>query len=145
MSEPTPIRAHRRYTKRQKAAAVVVASLTSGQVASEKLGIPQQTIAYWLDRPEFSELRAKTRQEIAAGSVVLAQLAQDALTQKIKAGEVDARDLAVIYGIAIDKGQLLAGEATSRSEHKELTDALDDHEKETLRSILEEALAEVPS
>ena len=141
MTEPTPIRAHRRYTRRQKATAVVQASLGSVAGASEQLGIPERTIAYWLDHPDFAELRAKTREEIAAGSVVLAQLAQDALAKKIRAGEVEPRDLAVIYGIAIDKGQLLAGGATSRSETRDLTARLDESQAAQLMNDIDEWLA----
>ena len=60
------------------------------------------------------------------------------MTKKIRAGEVEPRDLATIYGIAIDKGQLLAGEATSRSENRDLTETMNDHERETLRKLLDE-------
>lgn len=123
MTEP---RKYRRYTRRQKATAVMAATLTTVAAAAEETGIPATTIGYWLDQPEFGELRAKTRVEIAAGSIVLAQLAQAELSKKIKAGEVEPRDLAVIYGIAIDKGQLLAGEATARTEHRELLDGASD-------------------
>ena len=82
MSEPTPIRQHRRYTRRQKATAVVTAAMTSVLAASEATGIPERTIGYWLEKPEYAELRAKTREELASGSIVLAHLAQEAIDRK---------------------------------------------------------------
>jgi len=134
----------RRYTKRQKASAVTKAMATSTLAASESLGIPERTIGYWLEHPEFAELRAKTREQLAEGSMVLANLAQAELQRKVQAGEVEPKDLAVIYGIAIDKAQLLSGAATSRTETKALSDGLSDHEKQQLRDGLDRLLADAP-
>jgi hypothetical protein len=131
----------RRYTKRQKVEAVVEAERTSMTAVSERTGIPVTTIDYWMDRPEFVDLRSKTREEMAEGSMLLAKLAQDAIAQKVRAGEVEPRDLAVIYGIAIDKGQLLAGHATSRSETKSLNEVLSDHERDALKSAIDAEIA----
>ena len=128
----------RRYTRKTKASAVITAEMTSVLAASEATGIPRTTIGYWVEQPEFVILRQKTREELAAGSILLAHLAQAELTKKIRAGEVEPRDLATIYGIAIDKGQLLAGEATSRSENRDLTETMNDHERGTLRKLLDE-------
>jgi transposase-like protein len=132
----------RRYTKAQKAEAVTVALGSSTMAAAEQTGIPRKTLAYWMDDPEYADLRQKTREQIAEGSMVLANLAQAELTRKVKAGEVEPRDLAVIYGIAIDKAQLLAGMATARTETRTLTDGLDDHEKQLLRDLIDGATAE---
>ncbi len=131
----------RRYTRKTKATAVMAAALTTVEAAAEAHGIPRSTLAYWVEAPEFAELRQKTRTELAEGSIVLAHLAQAELTRKIRAGEVEPRDLATIYGIAIDKGQLLAGQATNRTESRDITATLDDHERETLRKVLDEAMA----
>ena len=126
----------RRYTKREKAVAVTAALASSVKAAAESQGIPGSTLTYWMEQPEFASLRAKTREELAEGSMILANLAQSELARKVRAGEVEPRDLAVIYGIAIDKGQLLAGHATARTEIKDLTDGFDDHET---RAIVEGA------
>jgi len=132
----------RRYTKRQKADAVTVALGSTVQAAAEQTGIPRTTIDYWMESPDFVELRKKTREEIAEGSIVLANLAQSELARKVRAGEVEPRDLAVIYGIAIDKAQLLSGAATTRTETKTLSDGLNDHEKRALRNGLDRLLAD---
>ncbi len=139
MAEPTSINKHRRYTKREKAVAVTAALASSTLAASERAGIPESTLRYWVESPEFAKLREKTREDLAEGSMVLANLAQSELVRKVKAGEVEPRDLAVIYGIAIDKGQLLAGHATSRNENRDLTH--DDHEAAILRDVVQEELA----
>jgi transposase-like protein len=127
----------RRYTRKTKAAAIIAATVSTAHAAALEMGIPDQTLRYWLDQPEFATLRNKTREEMAAGSFVLAQLAQQELTKKIRAGEVEPRDLAVILGIAIDKGQLLAGAATSRTETRAITDGMDDHERQNLRDAID--------
>jgi hypothetical protein len=135
----------RRYTRKTKATAVIAAAMSSVSAAAEASGIPRKTLEYWVEAPEFAELRQKTRTELAEGSIVLAHLAQAELTRKIRAGEVEPRDLATIYGIAIDKGQLLAGEATNRTESRDLTNTMDDHEREALRKVLDEVMVDAGS
>jgi hypothetical protein len=132
----------RRYTKREKVSAVTAALASTVHAAAEASGIPETTLHYWYEHPDFAELRTKTREEMAAGSLLLANLAQGELSRKVKAGEVEPKDLAVIYGIAIDKAQLLSGAATTRTETRQLSDGLDDHEKQRLRDVIDGALAE---
>jgi transposase-like protein len=130
----------RRYTKAQKVSAVTAALASSVSAAAEGTGVPESTLRYWVDAPEFAELRAKTREDLAEGAMLLANLAQAELMRKVRSGEVEAKDLAVIFGIAVDKGSLLAGHATARSEHRTLTDGLTDHEKQQLRDGLDRLL-----
>lgn len=132
----------RRYTKREKAVAVTAALASSVKAASESQGIPERTLGYWMEHPDFAELRTKTREDIAEGSMVLATLAQRELMRKLQAGEVEPKDLAVIFGIAIDKAQLLSGQATSRTENRTIADGLNDHEKQQLRDALDRLLSQ---
>ena len=132
----------RRYSRKTKASAVIAAEMSSVMAAAEVTGIPRTTIGYWVDQPEFVTLRQKTREELAAGSILLAHLAQAEIMAKLRAHEVEPRDLAVIYGIAIDKGQLLAGEATSRSESRDLTAELKPEEAAKLANQIDEWLRE---
>lgn len=132
----------RRYSRKTKASAVIAAEMSSVMAAAETTGIPRKTIEYWVEAPEFATLRRKTREDLAEGSIVLAHLAQAELTRKIRHGDVEPRDLAVIYGIAIDKGQLLSGQATARLENRDLTSGLDDHEKEAMANLLKRAIEE---
>ena len=129
----------RRYTKAEKAAAVIEAEASSTEAASEKLGIPRRTIGYWMDRPEFADLRHKTQEERADQFRVLAQLAVDRLVTLIPS--MKAHDLIILAGVATEKGQLLGGQATARTENVSITDGLDDHEKSALRDAIVGELA----
>jgi hypothetical protein len=108
--------------------------MSSVAAASDQLGIPERTISHWRDDPRLAELAAKTRDEVADGFRVLTGLAIDRLAQLIPT--MEARDLTILAGVAVDKGQLLAGGATSRTEHKELLQDFDDHEKDAVRDWL---------
>ena len=52
------------------------------------------------------------------------------------------QNYATSVGILIDKYRLEVGEATNRSESKTITDGLNDHEKQRLRDVLDEVLAD---
>lgn len=127
----------RRYTHEQRMAAVAEAEVNGLQQASERTGIPKTTIEYWLDKPEFVHLRAKTREEMRDGFRVLVHLAQQELTRRVK--EMEPRDLTVLLGVATDKDLLLSGDATSRTESRSVTDGLSDDEKRRLRAAIAEA------
>lgn len=124
----------RRYTKRTKAGAVTKALASSAQAASEATGIPRRTIGYWMDSPEFAELRQKTREDMAEEASVLAHKTLEKIKDKLD--QFEPKDLAVLFGILTDKGQLLSGGPTSRSEVS-VTEGWDDHE----RMLLKDAIA----
>lgn len=121
----------RRYTKAEKVTAVIAAEMSSLAAASDATGIPQSTLAYWMDDPRFAELRAKTREEAAEGFRVLMHAAQARLFDLIP--RMEPRDLTILLGVAADKSQLLSGGVTSRTESRAITDDLDDDERERLR------------
>jgi hypothetical protein len=128
----------RRYTKHDKATAVIAAEMSNAASAAAATGIPESSIRYWLDSPKFAELRTKTRDDLAAGFHVLAQKAQERLEALIPT--MEARDLTILLGVATDKGQLLSGGATGRTETRSLDDTLDDHERQTLRKAIDREL-----
>lgn len=132
---------HRQYSRRSKIGVVVAATMTSLADASAATGIPSSTIRYWLDSPEFADIRTKTREDMATEARVLAHRTLDAIRQRM--AEFEPRDLTILFGVLVDKSQLLAGEATSRNEHRDITDDLDDHERDALRAVLDDVLAEV--
>lgn len=127
--------ARRRYTNAQRAQAVAEAEVNGLTRASEKTGIPLTTIDYWLDKPEFVELRSKTREEMRDGFRVLVHKAQERLEALVPT--MEPRDLTILLGVATDKGLLLAGDATSRSETRTWTDDLNDDEKQRLRDWID--------
>ena len=131
---------NRRYTKAEKATAVIAAEMSTVTAAAEQTGIPASTLRYWLDSPDFAELRVKTREEAAAGFSVIMHLAQARLVELIPT--MEPRDLTILLGVAAEKAQLLGGGPTSRTETRTLTDDLDDHEHALLRDIIDGAIAE---
>ena len=133
--------AKRQYTRRQKVTTVIAAEMTSTAAAAEAHGIPERTVGYWMDSPEFADIRTKTREDLADESKALAHKALGEITRRM--GEFEPRDLVILYGVLTDKAQLLAGQATARTEHRELSDELDDHEREALTRILREAVETV--
>src|ERR1035437_1349681 len=130
----------RRYTKSQKMAAVIAAEFTTPEAAAEGLGIPPSTVYYWFDQPEFVELRKKTREDMSAETAALAHKVLGVITAKLP--DYEPRDLNTLYGILVDKSQLLTGEATARLENRDLTNGLDDHEKEAMADLLKRAIEE---
>lgn len=118
----------RRYTKATKAAAIVAATASSTLAASEQTGIPESTIRYWLEQPEFAKLRENAREAIAEEAIVVARLAWQRLGQAIARDQLEGRDLVAATGMATDKAQLLNGGATARSENRDITGTVSDAE-----------------
>ena len=130
----------RRYTKRQKATAVIAAEMSSVAAAAEQTGIPRTSIMNWMDDPEMVELRQKTREELASDSMALAHKALGEIKRRMP--EFEPRDLTILFGVLTDKGSLLSGHATERSETRDLTAHLDDHESDALSDAIDDWLKE---
>jgi hypothetical protein len=115
---------HRRYTKVQKAEAVAVATLSTVEAAAEKTGIPRTTIIYWLDKPEFVELRQKTRDLVAESMWTAIQIGVDEVAKGL-VSDAPLRDKSIALGVLYDKYALMTGGATGRTESRELNDLPD--------------------
>lgn len=133
---------NRHYTKRQKLVAVVAADMTTGLAASRATGVPRSTLQHWLDDPELARYRQNAREEVADEVRVVARLAWEKLGEAIRSGRMEPRDLVLASGMAMDKLLLLSGEATARTETRDLTGDLNDHERAQLRDILDAVLEE---
>jgi transposase-like protein len=127
----------RRYTRKQKANVVMAAAASSTLAAAEQAGIPESTVRYWLEKPEFASLRDKTRDEAADGWKVVLHLAQERIVELIP--EMDPEEIMVLAGIATDKSQLLSGGPTSRE--AKVTEGWDDHERLALRDAIRQEIA----
>ena len=131
----------RRYTRKEKLAAVLAAEV-SGVVAAEKAtGIRESTIRYWVDQPEFAEYRARAREDMAEEVKVVAHLAWKRVAQAIEKGEMEPRDALFAADKATTLYQLVTGQATSRAEHRDLTTSFADAEWEALTDFLREKVA----
>lgn len=137
----------RRYTKADRAAAVGLAVVKGTEAAAEELGIPRTTLAYWMDKPEFVELRQKSADQVAEAMWVAMQAGIARVVELIPLTE-DIAKVSIALGVLYDKRALLTGGATSRAESRALTEDFDDHERRQLRDILDGALrsaAEAPA
>ncbi len=122
----------------------VLAAEASGVVAAERAtGIPESTIRYWMAKPEFAEIRAKTREDLAEEYKAAAHLTVARLVELVPV--MEPRDVIFATETVMKLSQLLTGQATSRSETRDLTDALDDDELEKLRDGIDRLFAEVPA
>jgi hypothetical protein len=115
----------RRYTKGQKAEAVAAATLSSVEAAAERMGIPRTTIIYWLDQPEFVELRQKTRDQVADRMWAAIQVGVEEVAKGLTS-DAPLRDKSVALGVLYDKHALLTGGATGRTESRDITGTLSD-------------------
>lgn len=118
----------RRYNRTERVAAILAADASSITAAAEATGIPRKTIAYWLDRPEFADLRQNAREGMAEDALHVARLAWRKLGEAIAEGALEPRDLVIATGMATDKSQLLNGGATARSENRDITGTISDAE-----------------
>lgn len=112
--------ARRTYTKRQKLAAVLAADIGGVVQAEQQTGIPESSIRYWMDKPEFAEFRAKAREEMADEVKVVAHLAWKRIAETI--GTMEPRDALFAAEKATTLHLLMSGEATSRSEHRDISE-----------------------
>ena len=115
---------NRRYTKRTKIAAVITAELSSNLAAQDATGISEANIRRWRDDPELAKYVEKTRDELAEGTQMMAHRALERISATLS--DFEPRDLVTLFGVMVDKAQLLSGGATSRLESRDLTGTLSD-------------------
>jgi len=119
----------RRYSKAEKLSAVLAADMTGVVAVERTTGIPESTLRYWLDKPEFAEYRAKAREDLHAEITVVAHLAWQRVAEGLRSGTLEPRDALFAAEKATAQYLLMSGEATSRTESRALTDDLTDTEK----------------
>lgn len=128
---------YRRYDKKQKLAVVMAAEISGVTVTAEATGIPHQTISYWMDRPEFSEIRRKTREDLADEIKTVSHLAWQRTAEALQAGTMEPRDILFAAEKATNLQLLMGGDATSRVETRDLGSVFDDHELDALRRVVQ--------
>lgn len=131
-----------RYDKRRKLSVVMAAEMVGVTVAAEQAGIPHRTVGYWMDQPEFAEYRRKAREDLVEEVSVVAHLAWQRVGEALREGRLEARDALFAADKATTLLQLLSGQATSRTEHKELLDTFPDGEVEAIESWLRDVARE---
>ncbi len=123
----------KQWSAQDRQRAIELAREVGKTEAARQLGMPAGTIASWLHRagigvaPEMTErmalatavrqvTMAERKAVLAERLATLAEKATASLAAKIEADEVSARDLVSAMTAAIDRLQLLTGEATARTE-----------------------------
>lgn len=115
----------RRYTARQRANAVGIATVEGVTAAERQTGIPKTTIDYWLDKPEFVHLRTTARDALAERFWVGIQVGLEEVAKGLR-GDAPLRDKAAALGTLYDRHALLTGGATGRTESRDITGSLAD-------------------
>ena len=130
----------RRYTKRQKLSAVIAADLTGVVATADGSGIPESTIRYWAQQPEFAEYRARAREDMAEEVGIVAHLAWRRVAEALRAGTLEPRDALFAADKATTLYQLVTGEATTRTEQRDITAELKPEEAAKLANDIDEWL-----
>lgn len=129
----------RRYTAKQRATAAGIALVEGVTEAERQTGIPKQTIDYWTSKPEFGQLRTTARETVAEQFWVGIQVGLREVTKGLE-GDAPLREKADALRTLGERYALLTGMATSRSETRDLTAGMDDHEKAALRKVIDDVL-----
>lgn len=116
----------------ERVAAVSLALVEGSAEASRKTGVPERTIQEWANRPEFAELRARTKEQVAEEWWAGVQLAFRRSLELLATTD-DAVKAATAGAIIFDKLALSRGEVTSRTENRTWTDGLDPDKQRRLR------------
>lgn len=122
----------------ERTRALGIAVVNGVPTASRQTGIPENTIRTWMESPEFRELRDRTKEQVAGEWWAIVQKGFRRV-EKLLDSTDDAQKAATATAIIFDKLALTRGEATSRTETKDIT--LDDHEAEVLGQVIRAELA----
>lgn len=119
---------------RERITAVGLALVDGSAEAARKTGIPERTIQEWTNRPEFAELRARTKDQVAEEWWAIVQKGVRRVADLLDSAE-DVQKVATATAIVTDKMLLLRGEATARTEST-LMQGKSDHEQRILADLI---------
>jgi hypothetical protein len=131
----------RRYTARERAKAVGIATVDGVTAAERTTGIPKETIQYWTTKPEYAQLRTTAREVVVEQLWIGVQVGIEELTKGLRS-DAPVHQKAQAFEALAERYSLLNGEPTHRSETRTVTDGLSDHEKAALRAVIDQAIAE---
>lgn len=130
----------RRYTKRQKLSVVMAADMVGVVAAADGSGVPESTLRYWAHQPEFAEYRARAREDMAEEVGIVAHLAWRRVAEALRSGTLEPRDALFAADKATTLYQLVTGEATTRTEQRDITAELKPEEAAKLANDIDEWL-----
>lgn len=126
----------RRYDKRTKAEAVGLSVVKGTLPAAQELGVPESTLRYWRNDPEFAKLREEKAEDVASDVWATFQAGVRRVKELIPQTD-DLTKVATATGILYDKYALMSGHATQRTETADVTARLSDHETAALEDAIE--------
>lgn len=119
--------------------ALAIVAVEGVPAAAEATGIPERTIREWTDDPEFAELRQRTKEAAAEEWWGIVQEAFRRTSQLLGQTE-DPVKAATAGAIVFDKMALSLGEATARTETKDVSVDIPDQIKRELRDRFADAV-----
>jgi hypothetical protein len=111
----------------RQAEAVGLSEVIGIRPAARQMGVPESTLRHWRDKPEMAQLRAETKDAVAADMWAGFQLGVARIIELLPT-EKDLKAVAIATGVIFDKHALLTGGATHRSENRDITGSLSDGE-----------------
>jgi hypothetical protein len=109
----------RKYTVKQRAETAGLAIVVGVTEAERQTGIPKETIQYWTEKPEFAQLRTRAREAVVADFWIAIQAGVEQVHLGL-IGDAPLRDKATALATLVDRYALLNGEATQRTETRDV-------------------------
>jgi hypothetical protein len=136
----------RHYTEAERMAGVALAATVGPLRASQELGIPMTTVAYWMHRPSSSPIIAAAEANIADRLEAAASIALEAVTEGLRDPKARLGDRARALEVLATQANLAAGRATAISSNvnlniSEYEAALADMSPVNLRAMVAEMVA----
>ena len=123
----------RAHTDSEKAQAVGIALLRGTKAAADQSGVSQRTVQRWVDDPAMAQLVAETKDGVRDHIWAGMQIGLASVVEGLKDPDAPLQARANTFGILFDKWSLMAGEATARTESKNITDDIPSSVKRELR------------
>lgn len=123
----------RAHSDTEKAEAVGLALVRGTKAAAEATGVSQRSVQRWVDDPAMARLVAETNENVRGHLWAGLQLGLESVLGALD-GDAPLRDRAVAFGVLFDKWALMSGEATSRTESKDISDDIPASVKRQLRT-----------
>lgn len=122
---------------KERAKVVGLALVKGVPKAAKATGIPMRTIRDYMKDPEFAKLRLSAREDVAEEMWATIQVGLAEVYEGLRKPGERLRDKAdALFGL-MNQHALYTGQATTRTETRDLTGALDDHELATLKAIVQ--------
>jgi len=121
----------------ERARAVGIALIEGIPAAAKATGVPARSLRRYKDDPELAVLGLSVREDVEKALWVGIQVGLDQVLTGLADPDERLRDKADAVNMLMTQHALLTGQATMRSETRDLTSTFEDHELDELRTYLE--------